>query len=139
METHSPDSIGLDLVTAFNSHDLEKAISYFSEDYVGEDVGQATPHNGPDGLKRILEDYFRAFPDLSLTCEDTVVDSDRIVQIWSARGTHKGRLMHIPPTDRQVEIRGVSVLTLRQGLIERGLYMWDVAGLLRALGLLPEL
>ena len=36
-------------------------------------------------------------------------------------------------------MRGVSALTLRDGKVIRGLYIWDVAGLLRNIGLLPEL
>jgi hypothetical protein len=47
--------------------------------------------------------------------------------------------MNIPPTGRSVEIRGVSMLTIKDNQVQRGLYIWDVAGLLRALGLLPEL
>jgi hypothetical protein len=47
--------------------------------------------------------------------------------------------MHIPPTGRFATVRGVSILTFMDGKIYRGQYMWDVAGLLRAIGLLPEL
>jgi hypothetical protein len=47
--------------------------------------------------------------------------------------------MNIPPTGRNVEVLGTSVLTVGDGKIARGLYIWDVAGLLRSIGLLPEL
>jgi hypothetical protein len=47
--------------------------------------------------------------------------------------------MHIPPTGRKIAVRGISVLTIENGKITRGLYVWDAAGLLRTTGLLPEL
>ena len=55
------------------------------------------------------------------------------------RGTHHGTLMRIPPTGRQVAMRGVSILTIAEGKVTHGETIWDTAGLLRALGLLPEL
>jgi hypothetical protein len=36
-------------------------------------------------------------------------------------------------------VRGVSAFATENGKITRGLHVWDVAGFLRALGLLPEL
>jgi predicted ester cyclase len=54
-------------------------------------------------------------------------------------GTQRGAFMGIPATGRFVEVRGVSILTIENGLIARGTNIWDTAGLLRALHLLPEL
>jgi hypothetical protein len=47
--------------------------------------------------------------------------------------------MNIQATGRSVAMRGMSLLTLEDGKIKCGLYIWDVAGLLRSIGLLPEL
>jgi steroid delta-isomerase-like uncharacterized protein len=94
---------------------------------------------GPQGMHQTLARYWRAFPDLRFTVEETVVQGNRIAQIWTARGTHWGPLMNIPPTGRRIEVRGVSLLTIEGGKVRQGLYIWDVAGLLRAIGLLPEL
>jgi predicted ester cyclase len=71
--------------------------------------------------------------------EEAITDNNRVVQVWTASGTHLGLLMNIPPTGRQVRIHGVSVMTLANGKVQRGFYIWDVAGLLRSIGLLPEL
>jgi predicted ester cyclase len=59
--------------------------------------------------------------------------------MWNVRGTHQGTLMNIPPTGRQISVRGVSLLTIENAKVRRATYIWDVAGLLRAVGLLPEL
>jgi predicted ester cyclase len=87
----------------------------------------------------MAQNYLRAFPDLDFKCEHIIAESDRAAIMWRARGTHRGVLMNIPPTECVVDVRGVSVLTIRDGKIQNGFYLWDIAGLLGSLGLLPEL
>jgi steroid delta-isomerase-like uncharacterized protein len=81
----------------------------------------------------------RALPDVRFTIDDLVLEGERAVILWTARGTHRGSLMNIPPSNQAVAVRGVSALTLRDGKIIRGLYIWDVARLLRNIGLSAEL
>jgi hypothetical protein len=55
------------------------------------------------------------------------------------RGTHEGKVMNIPPSERPIELWGTSFFTVNNGQITYSLHIWDVAGLLRSIGLLPEL
>ena len=128
-----------ELLEAWNAHDVEGVAALHAPDYEGVDVGEATPQHGPEGIRQSLARYLLAFPDLHLTIEEPVAAGDRVVLTWTARGTHRGTLMHIPATGRGVVVRGVSLLTISGGRVTRGLYIWDVAGLLRSLGLLPDL
>jgi steroid delta-isomerase-like uncharacterized protein len=124
---------------AWNSHDMEKVLGFYSPQYVAEDVGQAFLLRGPEGVRLMLENYWRAFPDLEFTMMDAVVQDSRLAIVWMAEGTHEGTIMNIPPTGHRVEVRGVSILDVEDGLIVRGQYIWDLAGMLRHMGLLPEL
>jgi steroid delta-isomerase-like uncharacterized protein len=124
---------------AWNSHDIEKVISFYSSDYVGDDVGQASPLRGRDGMRAMLESYWRAFPDLQFVIMDTVIQDSRAVIIWLGQGTHQGTIMNIPPTGHKVEVRGVSIIDVQDDLVVHGQYVWDLAGMLRHMGLLPEL
>jgi steroid delta-isomerase-like uncharacterized protein len=127
------------LLEAWNAHDVDRVADLHTPDYKGEDVGQARPRHGREGVRQAMVRYLRAFPDLHFTQEATIVEDDQVALFWTARGTHRGKLMNIPPTCRPVQVRGVSLLTLQDGKIRHGLIIWDVAGLLRAIGLLPEL
>jgi steroid delta-isomerase-like uncharacterized protein len=127
------------LLEAWNAHDVERVAALYTPDYEGEDVSEARPQRGSEGIRQSMARYLRAFPDLHFTQEATLTQGDRIALFWTARGTHRGKLMNIPPTCRPVQVRGVSLLTLQDGKIRHGLIIWDVAGLLRAIGLLPEL
>jgi steroid delta-isomerase-like uncharacterized protein len=127
------------LVEAWNAHDLERTVEFYASDFEGTDVAQATPQRGPDGIRQTMSRYFQAFPDLYFEVETLIVQAEHAVLAWTAYGTHEGKLMNIPPTGRSVQIKGVSLLIISDGKIRQASYVWDVAGLLRHLGLLPEL
>jgi steroid delta-isomerase-like uncharacterized protein len=128
-----------DLIAAWNTHDLDLATAFFAADYEGGDVAQAERQRGRAGIRRSLARYFEALPDVRFTLDDLIVEGDRTSVIWTARGTHLGALMNIPPSGRRVTVRGVSTFTLRDGQITQAEHIWDVAGMLRDIGLLPEL
>jgi steroid delta-isomerase-like uncharacterized protein len=127
------------LITAWNNHDLDALVALHAADYEGRDVGQPGVVRGLSEVRTYLERYLLAFPDIELSTEDVLIDGETAALLWQARGTHQGVLMHIPATGRTVVVRGVSMITFRGGKIWRGSTIWDVAGLLRAIGLLPEL
>jgi steroid delta-isomerase-like uncharacterized protein len=138
--------MSLDLATfadiinqAWNSHDMERVLSLYSLDCTGSDVGQADLLHGHAGLRTLLEMYWHAFPDLQFVVTNTVVQNSNMAIVWVAEGTHQGPIMNIPPTGRKVEVRGVSVIDVKDGLIVREQHIWDLAGMLRHLRLLPEL
>lgn len=127
------------LVAAWNAHDLDALAACYAPDYVGQDVGAPTPRHGPADVRNAFARYVEAFPDLRFEIERMVVEGPSAIIVWYASGTHRGLLMRIPPTGRKVAVWGTSVLTIADGLITRGHNIWDVAGVLRAIGLLPDL
>ena len=127
------------LTDGWNRHDLELLLSLYAPEYEGVDVARPTPYRGQDGARESLVAYMQAFPDVHFTADDILIQENAVVLVWRAEGTHRGVLMNIPPTHRKVEVKGVSILTICEGKIVRGLYVWDVAGMLRGIGLLPDL
>src|SRR5687767_5788814 len=109
---------------AWNSHDIEKVLGFYSSNYVGEDVGQAFLLRGPEGVRAMLENYWQAFPDLEFTMTDVIVQDSRAVIVWMAEGTHRGTIMNIPPTGHRVAVRGVSIIDVEDSLVVRGQYVW---------------
>jgi steroid delta-isomerase-like uncharacterized protein len=128
-----------ELVNAWNAYDLERLCAFYTPEYEGVDVAQAEPQHGPAGIRQMAANYWQAFPDLCFTTERIVLDGDQLAIFWMAQGTHQGVFMRIPATGKAIEVRGVSLLTLESGKIKRAHYIWDVAGLLRSIGLLPDL
>lgn len=124
---------------AWNSHDIESVLRFYSPNYVGSDVGQPTPQRGHQGLREMLQTYWDAFPDLQFRVTDRVIEDSSLAIVWVAEGTHQGPIMNIPATGHKVQVRGMSVINVENGLVVRGQYVWDLAGMLRHIGLLPDL
>ena len=131
--------LAAELLEAWNAHDINRALTFYSPEYEGEDVAQALLQRGLAGVRQTTMTYLSAFPDLHFTCNEVIVEGKRVVVVWTAQATHHGKWMNIPATGRRVEFRGVASLLVEANQVRRGCYIWDTAGLLRAIGLLPEL
>lgn len=135
----TPSQFAQALIEALNTHDPDRVIAFYAPDYQEIDVAQAEPQIGRDTVRRKLLAYWRAFPDLQFTLDDVIAEGDRLVMVWHWCGTHRGTIMNIPPTGRAVQTRGTSIIDLSNNLIQRATRIWDLAGLLRGMGLLTEL
>jgi steroid delta-isomerase-like uncharacterized protein len=127
------------VVAAWNSHDPAHVAAHYTEDCYGMDVAIARPQIGRAGVQGMFAAYYQAFPDLTITEDDMIVDGDHVALFWTAHATHLGPILNIPPSGRPVTARGVNRLVLQDGLVCETLTIWDVAGMLRGMGLLPDL
>ncbi len=92
---------------------------------------------GIEGSKQFIGMYLTAFPDLHFTVEDMIAEGDRVVSRLTTRGTHKGALMGIPPTGKQVTITGIDINRIVGGKsVEHWLEM-DTMGMMQQLGVIP--
>ena len=135
----SPTEIVHCLIEAWNQHDARAMTALYADDYTGEDTGRKRPDQGSRDILRMAVSNFRGFPDSHLELVDLVADENRVAFVWRMTGTHKASIMNIPPTGRFVSLLGTSVLTIVNGKIQTGLRIWDMAAMLRAIGLLPDL
>jgi steroid delta-isomerase-like uncharacterized protein len=77
--------------------------------------------------------FLTAFPDLVVTVEDTIVEGDRAVVRWSARGTHQGPGPGLPPTGRRVTLQGMTWITVRDGKLAEGWQSSNLTDVVRTL------
>ncbi len=112
---------------------------FYASNYEGMNVGQAKPYSEPQGVASLVKRYLQAFPDLRFIDKDVVVQGNRAPSRLDGAWHARGELMRTPPTGHDIAVRGTSVLMIDNEKITRRLYIWDVAGILRSTGLLPEL
>lgn len=127
------------LVEAWNAHDARRVAEFFSDEYEGDDIGLAGPILGRRGIRRFVAFTLMGLPDIAFELVQVIGQGDQLVMVWRARGTHLGKIVNIPPTGRMIDYLGATIYTVRDGLIVRSLRLWDMAGMLRQIGLLPEL
>jgi steroid delta-isomerase-like uncharacterized protein len=122
----------------FNTHDAEATASLFAEDAVLHDSSVARPAVGPQQIAALYARHYTAIPDAHVRVDRMVAEYDTVVVEWTSSGTHRGKLMGIPPTGKRVSVKGVSLIRYRGGLAIADTRVWDLAGLLRQIGLLPS-
>jgi predicted ester cyclase len=82
--------------------------------------------------------YLSAFPDLRFAVEDMVAEGEKVVLRYTIRGTHKGELLGISPTDKQVTLTATETYRLAGGMIEEQWVNMDALGMMQQLGAIPQ-
>jgi predicted ester cyclase len=62
-----------------------------------------------------LKSFQAAFPDISIEVDDAITGDDYIAFRSTMRGTHRGELMGIGPTGRQVTVQLVDMIRVEDG------------------------
>lgn len=122
----------------FNSHDAAAAAALFDPDAVLDDVAVPRRAVGAGAIAAVYARHFAAIPDAHVRVERIVAEGETVVAEWTSVGTHRGPLMGIPATGRPVTIKGVSIIRFRGATPVADTRVWDLAGLLRQIGLLPS-
>jgi steroid delta-isomerase-like uncharacterized protein len=102
--------------TIFNQRQVERAEELVAPDYVDHAAlpGQAP---GLEGAKDKWAMYLAGIPDLRITIEELVAEGDKVAVRRSYAGTHRGQLLGIPPTGKQLQLGGISIFRLAGGKI----------------------
>jgi predicted ester cyclase len=101
-------------------------------------ISHGTAANGKDGVEH-LKEWVRiqraSFPDLHVTAEDWILEGDKVVSRFTARGTHTGEPYGpIPTTGRAFEISGIVIDQFRDGKIVESWFSMDGFDLASQLG-----
>jgi steroid delta-isomerase-like uncharacterized protein len=128
-----------DVIAAWNRHDPDGVVEHVADDVIVRDVALGMPRLNRAELRRTIEEYIAAFPDLHVEVTSSTADGLRIAQEWTVTGTHRGEFMGIPPTGRWTQTYGVTVTTFDEDgvMIEASMY-WNPLATLRQLGLEPR-
>ena len=131
-----------DLVVAateqiWNQNDVSAIERFISSEFVGHDPAVAGPILGLEGYTHYYKTFATAFPDQHFTNNDVLAEGDAVIVRWFVVGTHTGPLGGIPPTGKKVEVHGINIVRVAQGLIVEEHMSWDTLGLMKQLGVVP--
>ena len=91
---------------------------------------------GRDDIERIYRVWFTAFPDMTYSQRDVLIDGDRAVLLMTASGTHAGDFFGLPASGRHVQVVCAFVYTLQDGMIVHERRILDFTGVLIQVGVL---
>lgn len=124
---------------AWNHGNIDVADQIYSPAYCARgrltEGGEAI--KGIANIKRFVLETRKAFPDLCFTIEHLIAENDKVVGVFTLRGTHTGYLDAIAPTGRKIEITAIDVWRFENGrIVERCAVSIDRLGLLQQLGVI---
>jgi steroid delta-isomerase-like uncharacterized protein len=124
---------------AWNEHDVETIVDMHTTDSVFENHTTGDMNVGREAIGSAIRGIFTVFPDLRFETRRAYIRDDLVVQEWTARGTHLGKMnragLEVEPTGKTVEYRGLDVIPIEDGLVARKDVYSDGVTLLRQLGL----
>jgi predicted ester cyclase len=91
---------------------------------------------GAAEFKEFHRNMRRACPDVQIVVHHVVEEGDTAFARWTATMTNTGEGLGMAPTNRKIEICGMSVGRVKDGKIVEGWNVWDQLGMVRQLGLL---
>jgi predicted ester cyclase len=84
-------------------------------------------------LTEHVHSFQQAFPDYTLEPHDLITEGDRVVLRATVHGVHRGELMGIAPTGRQITVPLIIIYRLEGGKIIEHWMQADEAGMMQQL------
>ena len=111
-----------EITDAFNRHDLDAIMAYFTDDAVFESPRGSEPwgrrFTGKDAVREGLAARFSGIPDVHYGEGDHFVAGDRGASEWTLTGT--------TTEGETLEVRGCDLWTFRNGLVTRKDSYWKI-------------
>lgn len=120
----------------WNKRNPDAVDEIYAPDFVNHSTPPGMP-NDREGLKALVGAYLGAFPDLKVTPDFLVAEGDKVVNRWTATGTHTGELMGIPATGKQINMTGIAIVRIAGGKIAELWMESDTMGMMQQLGVVP--
>ena len=130
----------LDLIVgryeAVNAHDFDRFQGFYADDVVWRDPATPRPAKGPRAVRRRLETWVEAVPNLRWHLDELFGEGDRLCAQFTFSGTHRGALVdgrgnELAPSGRAVKIPAVGVYVIGDGRIADSRVYFDLAAFRR--------
>jgi len=128
-------------MTAFNSHDVEKILSLYTNDCTIEEVATEEVYHGIQEARKYFSEMFKSFPDIKMEFKTDFKADDWAANEWVVTGTNTGNLKlmentpEMPPTNKKFNFKGATILYYQGDKVNRQTGYWSLATFMQQLGL----
>ena len=125
----SPADICRRYLESFATGDPDVVASFVSEDFVNEHTSAlGSGCKGKDEYRRRLPGFIASMPGLSYEVESQIAEGDQVANAYTLRAR---------VNEREIAVRGMMRITVRDGLITDRTDYWDSKSFLQQAGLEP--
>ena len=119
---------------AWNRRDLSVVNELIAPDHIPHGPYTDQFPQGTEGAQVFVTTFLAAFPDTKATIQKQEAVGDQVKTTIVFKGTHKGELMTIPATGKQVTVPVVVTDRIVNGKIVETWSEWDAMALMAQLG-----
>jgi len=97
----------------------------------------SSPENvvGIDGFKSFYANFVNGFSNKEFTIVDIFGQRDKLVKHWKFKGTNSGEFFGMPPTGKDVDIEGTTLVEMKDGKITKEQDFFDNMVFMQQLGI----
>lgn len=120
--------------SCWNQKDMEKLSSITTQNFT-RNLNGIDVVNTELEMQAHMNVFFRAFPDLILTMDDTFIKDSVVFTHWEVDGTNTGIFAEAPATGKKIKISGLSLIYFnKEGKIYKENVCYNELDLLQQLG-----
>ncbi len=129
------------LFDAFNKRDFDLIGTLLDNDIEFVDIPNGKRHHGPEEVKQSMQNTLIGLPDGKVEITNLFVGGDWVCVEYISRGTNTGPFItptgQLPPTGRKMEMPFCDLYQIKNGKIVVNRTYYDLATMMRQLGLTP--
>jgi len=122
----------------WNNGRSEAIPEMFAEDGIAHGLGNVSSGElrGPADFQAFHRNFREAFPDISVSVEETIAEGDMVAARCLVRGQHMGGTLGFAATQKPMEISGIAIVRIRDGKIVEAWNNFDFMSLYQQLGVM---
>ena len=125
----------------FNDGELSRIRDFVAADAWNHEVGDTPAPSGssPEQFASLVKVYRDAFPDLRFEIQNQIAEDNRVVTCLRMKGTQENSLLGLPSHGKSMDVDGIRIDRFVGDKIAESWFQWDSVGMLRQLGVFPNL
>lgn len=126
-------------VSVWESTFSEKNIDLITSENFHEDVTVVTASGnvtGLDDFKAYYANYINGFSEGEFSVVNAFAQGDNLVKLWSFKGTHDGDFFGIPATNKSLDLKGTTIVKMKDGKVLQEEDFFDNYSFMKQLGLI---
>ena len=121
----------------FLKGDFSAVDELMTDDFISHTSGPGG--SGKDGMKETIKRVSAGLSDPSMKIEDMIVEDDRVVVRLTGHAVQTGEFMGMPPSGKSYTIGEIHIFRIRDGKVAEHWHQADFLGMMRQLGMMPEI
>ena len=124
-------TVAMKFYEVYNDHKLDLLDEILADHYVGH--VNAHDIQGAESAKGFIGGFIQGIPDAKYTVQDTLATGDKVVARWICTGTQSGNFYGMEPTNKSINVTGITIFEIADGKINHLWNNWDQFSLVQQL------